>query len=74
LATGAVAQPVIGLHESVVHGLLSLHVTALPPPQAPAVQTSPDVHALLSLHVDPSAFAGLLHIPVIELHVPTSWH
>jgi hypothetical protein len=41
--------------------------------QAPPVQLSPTVQALLSaLHPAPSAFGGFEQVP--PLHVPTSWH
>jgi hypothetical protein len=45
----AKVQPDAGLHESVVQGLLSLHVSAPEPTQAPFWQTSAVVQALLSL-------------------------
>ncbi len=41
-------QPMVGSHESLVHGLPSLHAGAEPPMHAPFVQTSPTVHALPS--------------------------
>ena len=41
-------QPVAGLHESVVHTLLSLHRRAAPAWQMPPPQVSPVVQALLS--------------------------
>ena len=44
-------QPLDGAQLSVVHGLLSLQASALPGWQAPAAQTSPVVHALLSEQV-----------------------
>jgi hypothetical protein len=68
LATGAKAQPVVILHESVVQALLSLHVTALPPPQAPALQVSPVVHALPSLHAEPFATGVKTQAPFMALH------
>jgi hypothetical protein len=43
-------QPVAGLHESVVQGLLSLQTTAEPAWQVPPPQMSPVVHALPSSH------------------------
>ena len=46
----ACVQPVAVLQPSSVHGLLSLQPTALPPTHVPPEQTSPVVHALLSLH------------------------
>ena len=42
-------QPVAGLHESFVHGLLSLQVTGVPT-QPPSRQWSPEVQALPSEH------------------------
>jgi hypothetical protein len=54
-------HPVLASHESIVHGLLSLHVTAVPV-QAPAAQLSEDVHALPSLH-EPE-FKGVVSQPV----------
>jgi hypothetical protein len=44
----ACAQPVAGLQESVVHELLSLQSTRLPPMQKPVSQWSPLVQALPS--------------------------
>jgi hypothetical protein len=44
------AQPVAGLHESSVHGLLSLQLVAGPPWHVPPPQVSPVVHALPSSH------------------------
>jgi hypothetical protein len=41
-------QPLAGLHESLVHGLLSLHTVAAPPTQAPFEHESPLVHGLPS--------------------------
>ncbi len=45
---GVKMQPVVVLHESVVQGLLSLHVTKLAT-HVPPEQMSPLVHALLSV-------------------------
>jgi hypothetical protein len=44
------------------------------PVQAPPWQTSVRVHALPSLHAEPSAFCGSEQAPVIGLHAPASWH
>lgn len=55
------------LHESVVHELLSLQVTAVPPLHDPALQVSPIVQALPSLHAVPLA-AGAKTQPVAALH------
>jgi len=43
-------QPLAGLQASVVHGLPSLHASAVPAAQAPLAQMSPLVQALPSLH------------------------
>jgi hypothetical protein len=59
-------QPVAGLHESSVHGLLSLQVTAAPAWQVPLPQVSPAVQAF------PSSQAAVLFAwthPVAGLHV-----
>ena len=66
--------PVDGLHASVVHASLSSQVTAAPLTHCPAVQVSPTVQPLPSLHVVPFGFAGLEQTPVVGLHVPASWH
>jgi hypothetical protein len=42
-------QPVAGWHASLVQGLPSLQLRAMPPRQTPAEHTSPSVHALPSL-------------------------
>jgi hypothetical protein len=57
-----------------VHGFWSSQLTAPPPTQAPAVQASPAVQALLSLHPVPSGAAGLEQAPVAGLQVPATWH
>lgn len=43
-------DPVLPSHLSVVHGVLSLHATGMPPPHRPLVHFSPLVHRSLSLH------------------------
>src|SRR3954462_7757631 len=58
---GFVQTPVAGLHAPTSwHWSCATHVTALPPTQAPAWQLSVWVHALASLQVMPSAFAGFV--------------
>jgi hypothetical protein len=42
--------------------------------QVPDWQMSVRVHALPSLHVVPLAAVGLLHVPVVVLHAPATWH
>jgi hypothetical protein len=54
-------QPELGLHESVVQGLLSLHVSALPPLQLPHEHLSFVVQALPSLHG--AVLSVCLHLP-----------
>jgi hypothetical protein len=58
-------QPVAALHESSVHGLLSLQPSAGPPTHAPPLQVSAVVHAL------PSLQANVLFVcthPLVGLH------
>lgn len=59
----AKTHPEVGLQESVVQALLSLHTTAVPP-QTLFVHTSLDVHALPSLQA--TAFAAFTQAPVAE--------
>ncbi len=47
----AYVQPVEGEQEPLTHGFALAHDTAAPPPHAPALQLSPVVHMLPSLHV-----------------------
>ena len=61
LAGGAVPAP-------------ALQVTAAPAVQTPAWQVSFWVQALPSLHPEPLALLGLVHIPVAALQAPGSWH
>src|SRR5207245_6012815 len=42
--------------------------------QVPFGQVSPDVQALLSLHVVPFALFGFEHTPVDGSQVPATWH
>jgi len=56
------------------HWSLAVHTTGLLPVQVPVWQVSVRVQALPSLQDVPSALAGLLHVPVAVLQVPTSWH
>src|SRR5262249_62094763 len=44
------------------------------PPHTPAVQASLTVQKAPSSQAVPSAFAGLVHVPVRALHVPAAWH
>lgn len=44
------------------------------PTQRPARQLSDWVHGFPSSQAAPSNLLGLLHVPVIGLHVPGSWH
>jgi hypothetical protein len=66
-------QPVAGLQESLVHGLLSSQLMAVPA-HVPPVHWSPDVQALASLQLVPLVAVGFEHTPVDVLHVPTTWH
>ena len=56
------------------HWSSGVHTTGLLPLHVPLWQVSVCVHALLSSHVLPSAFAGLLQTPLAGLHTPGSWH
>lgn len=66
--------PVLGLHtprswqES-----RGAHITGLAPTHTPSWHVSTMLHALLSLHAVPSAFAGFEHIPVAPSQVPAIW-
>ena len=51
-----VQRPFVGLHASMVHAMKSLHTVSVPR-QTPAVQVSPDEHALPSEQVAPSPAA-----------------
>jgi hypothetical protein len=51
-----------------------MQTTGLPPVQTPAWQVSVRVQALLSLHAVPLGLLGFEQVPVVVLHVPTSWH
>ena len=68
-------MPVIVLHVPATwHWSDAAQVTGFAPVQVPAIHVSVCVHALLSLHVEPSGLFGLEHMPVIVLHVPATWH
>ena len=56
------------------HSSWAMQVTGIAPAQAPAWQLSACVQAFPSSHADPSALAGLEHMPVVISHVPGSWH
>jgi hypothetical protein len=76
LATGGFEQvPVAVLHVPAAwHWSLAAQVTGFEPVQAPAWHESAWVQALPSLHEAPSAFAGLVHAPVVVSQVPAVWH
>jgi hypothetical protein len=65
--TGVATQPVLGLHESVVHGLPSLQVSDVPAVHVPLWHVSAPLQALPSEHDVPFATAVFAHTP--ELHV-----
>src|SRR5437870_708981 len=46
-------------------------MTGFPPVQTPAWPVSVCVHALQSLHADPSSFAGFGQVPIAVLHAST---
>lgn len=67
--------PVDALHAPTSwHWSLGGHVTGFAPLHAPAWQVSVCVHALPSVQLVPSAFAGLEQAPVDVSHVPATWH
>jgi hypothetical protein len=51
-----------------------VQTTGSVPAHAPPWHASACVHALPSLHADPSAFGGFEQVPLVGLHVPGSWH
>jgi hypothetical protein len=51
-----------------------VQTTGFEPTHAPLWQESLCVQAFPSLHVVPFAAAGFEHVPVLELHVPATWH
>ena len=68
-------RPVSASHEPTRwHWSCAVHVTKPVDVQTPAWQASPVVHALPSLHGAPFVFGGFVHVPVMGLHVPGSWH
>ena len=70
----AAGHPVAGTHTPIVWQWSVVHVTAVPPVHAPDWHVSPVVHALLSLHVVPFAFATAVGHPVAGTHAPIVWH
>lgn len=70
-----IGHPDAGLHvPAVLHGLLVVHVTGVPPPHAPTVQILPVMHASASVHgVSFGLFVGAGH-PDAGLHVPAVMH
>jgi hypothetical protein len=67
--------PVLGLHVPAAwHWSEAVQLTGLPPTQVPDWQVSVWVHAFESLHVVPFVATGLVHAPVLGLHVPAVWH
>jgi hypothetical protein len=72
-ALGFEHAPVVGSHVPAVwHWSLAVHVTGLDPMQTPLEHVSTCVHALPSLHVVPSAAAGLEHVPALGSQVPAT--
>jgi hypothetical protein len=68
-ATGAVAHPVAGTHESVVHGLASLQTSAVPAVHVPLWQVSAPLQRLVSAHEVPFARTALVHTPEAQVSV-----
>jgi len=74
LAAAAGQVPVLVLQVAITWHSSGVGQTTAPPPvQVPAWQVSVVVHMLLSLQLAPSAASGLLHWPVVGLHVPATW-
>ncbi len=66
-------SPDAASHAEVTHSLEGTQTLGATT-QAPATQVS-TVHGSLSAeHAVPSAFAGWVQVPVLDSHVPTSWH
>ena len=59
---------------AVWHWSLAAHVTGLAPLHTPLWQLSVCVHRVPSLQAEPSALAGLLHLPVPASQLPALWH
>lgn len=66
--------PVSRSHRPPVWQALGVHVTGLPPAQRPSSQPSVCVQAFPSSHLVPGGAFGLLHVPVLGLQVPWTWH
>jgi hypothetical protein len=62
-------HPLVGSHESFVHGLSSLHTSAVPAVQVPAWQVSVPLHALPSLHTVPLVAGAYWHMPPLHVSV-----
>jgi hypothetical protein len=68
-------MPVAGLQVPAAwHWSLAVQTTGVPLVQTPAWQVSFWVQALPSLQAVPLGWAGLEHMPVAGLQVPTAWH
>jgi hypothetical protein len=59
--TGALMQPKIAAHESVVQGLLSLQLSGLPAVQVPDWHVSAPSQTVVFAHVVPFGSAGFWH-------------
>jgi hypothetical protein len=68
LATFAAWQPLVALHESVVHGLPSLQASGVPGVQAPAWHVSSPLHTVPSLQDVPLGALAVWQ-PLAVLHV-----
>jgi hypothetical protein len=71
---GFVQMPVAGAHTPTPwHWSEAVHVTGVPDVQTPSWQVSDCVHALPSVHAEPSDLGGLEQAPVAVSQTPT-WH
>ena len=70
---GVTLQVAVPSHSRIVDSSL-VQVTVVPAHTPLLLQTSPYVHAMLSLQAVPTGLSGLLHAPVLSLQTPGSWH
>ena len=74
-ATGFEQAPLVGSHApGRWQASLAAQVTGFVPVHVPFWQLSLCVHALPSLQLVPFEATGFEHTPVVELHVPATWH
>ena len=75
LAVAAEHAPVVGLQVPAMWHWSAGHVTGLLPMHTPASHASVWLHALPSLHGNPSALAvATEHVPFVGSQLPAMWH